>query len=224
VVLARRTGNELLEAMPAGARAELVRRGELVDLSEKQVLGEPGLPVSRLYFPRTCVISIVLPLRSGQRAEAGTVGREGFVGIGALLHRPFDDLALVQIPGDAYAVDVYKAMAVLGEYDEVREVLTGYIGRAYLLAKQTSACNAFHSIEQRTARWLLTAQDRAGRSEFPLTQELLSHMVAATRARVGEVAVRMRVAGIIDYRRGRMQIRDRKRLERASCECYSATR
>lgn len=223
-MLLRRTGNELLDAIPAGARTELLRRGGLVDLSENQVLGAPGQRVSRLYFPTSCVISIVLPLKSGQRAEAGTVGREGFVGIGALLHRAFDDLTLVQIPGDAYAVDVPKAMPLLEEHDELRDILTSYIGRAYLVAKQTTACNAFHSIEQRTARWLLTAQDRAGRSEFPLTQELLSHMVAATRARVGEVAVRMRSAGIIAYSRGQIQIRDRKRLERTSCECYAATR
>ena len=124
-----------------------------------------------------------MPLKSGQRAEAGTVGREGFVGIAALLDLPADDIALVQIPGAAYSVEARKAMPLLAAQGEAREVLTRYIGHAYRVAKQTSACNAFHSIEQRTARWLLTAQDRARRSEFPLTQEMLSHMVAATRAR-----------------------------------------
>ena len=223
-MLARRTDNELLDAMPSGTRAELVRRGGLVELAENQVLGQPGRRVSRLFFPTTCVISIILPLKSGQRAEAGTVGREGFVGIAALLDLPADDIALVQIPGAAYSVEARKAMPLLAAQGEAREVLTRYIGHAYRVAKQTSACNAFHSIEQRTARWLLTAQDRARRSEFPLTQEMLSHMVAATRARVGEVAFRLRAAGLIEYSRGRVQIIDRKRLERASCECYAATR
>lgn len=223
-MLPRRTGNELLDAMPAGPRAELMRAGGLVDLSENEVLGEPGRRVARLFFPTTCVISIILPLKSGQRAETGTVGREGFVGFGALLHRPFDDLTIVQIPGGSYSLQAQKAMAVLAGHDEAREVLTRYIGQAYHAAKQASACNAFHSIEQRTARWLLTAQDRARRSDFPLTQEMLSHMVAATRARVGEVAFRLRAAGVIDYSRGHMHIVDRKRLERASCECYAATR
>jgi len=220
----RRTGNELLDAMAPATRAELLQQAELVDLSENDVLGQPGRRVLRFYFPRTCVVSVVLPLKSGQRAEAGTIGCEGFVGIPALLRRPFDDLTIVQIPGEAYSVDVQKAMALIAAHDEARDILTSYIGHAYHVAKQTTACNAFHSIEQRTARWLLTAQDRARRSQFPLTQELLSHMVAATRARVGEVTFRLRTEGLIDYTRGHIEIKDRKRLERASCECYAATR
>jgi CRP-like cAMP-binding protein len=86
------------------------------------------------------------------------------------------------------------------------------------------ACNSFHSIAQRLARWLLFAHDRAGRPDFPLTHEALSVMLAATRPRVSQAAARLKADGIIDSRRGKMRILDRARLEGVSCECYAATR
>jgi len=219
----RRTGNEVLDRMPAERRGELVRRAELFHLQKEHILAEPRHPSSKVFFPTTAVISVMLPLQMGQRVEAGTVGCEGVVGIPAILGRRPREIAIVQVPGEAYAVDA-SAVAPLLYDEQVGPAIAAYIGYAYTIAKQNGACNAFHGIAQRTARWLLTAQDRARRSEFPLTQELLSHMVGATRARVGEAALALRAAGVIDYRRGRMHIKDRRRLERLSCECYAATR
>ena len=88
---------------------------------------------------------------------------------------------------------------------------------------QSTACNAVHSIEQRLARWLLLAHDRVGRDEFPLTQEFAAMMLGAARPTVTIVAGTLQRAGLITYRRGRITIVDRDRLESASCECYEAT-
>jgi len=85
---------------------------------------------------------------------------------------------------------------------------------------QATACNAVHSVEQRLARWLLLAHDRMGKNEFPLTQEFVAMMLGVSRPSVTIVAGTLEKAGRITYRRGRLAIVDRQRLEAASCECY----
>src|SRR6185436_13582130 len=85
---------------------------------------------------------------------------------------------------------------------------------------QSTACNAMHSVEQRLARWLLMAQDRMGRDDFPLTQEFVAMMLGASRPTVTVVAGTLQKAGLITYHRGRVTIVDREKLESASCECY----
>ncbi len=45
-------------------------------------------------------------------------------------------------------------------------------------------------------------------------------MMGVNRKSVTLAAQQMHAAGLIDYRRGKMQVLDRLGLERASCECY----
>ena len=88
---------------------------------------------------------------------------------------------------------------------------------------QSTACNATHRIEQRLARWLLTAHDRVGKDQFPLTQEFVAMMLGAARPTVTIVAGTLQRAGLITYRRGLISILNREQLEEASCECYRVT-
>ena len=84
---------------------------------------------------------------------------------------------------------------------------------------QTVACNSFHSIEARAARWLLTAHDRAGR-RLELTQESLAGLLGVQRTTVNAVARELQDEGLITTRRGIIEVHDRDGLERRSCECY----
>ncbi|MGE5524586.1 MAG: Crp/Fnr family transcriptional regulator [Rhodospirillaceae bacterium] len=217
-------GNRLIDGLPPSERAAFGKHIEAVELQLEEQLMEPRAPVKRVFFPTTAVCSIIIGLASGQRAEMGTIGNEGFVGIPVVLRARASEFAVVQIPGSAYAMSAATLASLMGEHEALHRALLRYVGYAYHMAKQTTACNAYHSVGQRLARWLLTAHDRARRDEFPLTQELLSHMVAATRPRISEAAAVLRAEGIIDYHHGIMHIRDRSGLESKSCECYAATR
>jgi CRP-like cAMP-binding protein len=88
----------------------------------------------------------------------------------------------------------------------------------------TAACNAHHNLQERLARWLLMAHDRAESNALPLTQEFVSMMLAVRRAGVTVAARSLQATGAIDYERGRIIVLDRKRLEKASCECYGIVR
>ena len=85
---------------------------------------------------------------------------------------------------------------------------------------QCSACTSYHSIGERSARWLLQTRDRVGADTFPLTHEFLGLMLGVRRATVTEAAQALQLSGLISYHRGVVTILDREGLQAASCECY----
>ena len=89
---------------------------------------------------------------------------------------------------------------------------------------QTAACNGRHRLEQRLARWLLMAQDRADGDDLPLSQELLATMLGVRRAGVTEAVGALQRIGAIGLSKGGIVVLDRQALARASCECYAAVR
>ena len=106
----------------------------------------------------------------------------------------------------------------------LRWVLKRYALAFHAQVTMTAACNARHAIEQRLARWLLIAHDRAGADEFAMTHEFMAMMLGVRRPGVSLAANTLQKAGLIQYARGRMAVTDRPSLEAASCECYHVTR
>ena len=88
------------------------------------------------------------------------------------------------------------------------------------LVTQTAACNGNHALDQRLARWLLMAHDRADGDEFAMTQEFLAMMLCVHRPGVTVAARLFQQAGLIRYGQGRLLVTDREGLEAAACECY----
>jgi CRP-like cAMP-binding protein len=113
---------------------------------------------------------------------------------------------------------------LLQHHRALRDAVFVYAGFALNVVGRSVACNSYHSIVERLARWLLNLHDRVGRDHLALTHEMLSQMLAATRPRVSLAAAKLRSLHTIDYQRGVVRILDRKRLEQEACECYEATR
>jgi len=217
------TGNRILDALPAGTRRSFQK--SLIDLSAGNQLFNQGERITHAFFPTTAVCSLVVELASGDKAETGTVGSEGFVGAPLVLGMATShSTGVVQVPGEGYRMPAKSLLDLCRQHEGFRTALLTYAGYCLHVASRAVACNSFHSIVQRAARWLLFAHDRAGKNEFQLTHEFLSAMLAATRPRVSQAAAKLKTDGIIDYRRGTMRILDRKRLEAVSCECYKETK
>ena len=104
----------------------------------------------------------------------------------------------------------------------LRRALDRYSQFVIETISQSAACNRVHVIEERCARWLLMSHDRIGRSEIPLTQELLAQMLGVRRPGVTVAIGILERAGLISHGRGRIAVTDRAGLEAASCECYAA--
>jgi CRP-like cAMP-binding protein len=89
---------------------------------------------------------------------------------------------------------------------------------------QTAVCNRHHSLSQQLCRWLLLSLDRLQGNELVMTQELIANMLGVRREGVTEAAGQLQVDGVIEYRRGRITVLDRARLEQRSCECYAVVK
>jgi CRP-like cAMP-binding protein len=133
-------------------------------------------------------------------------------------------LAVGQIAGECLAMSVAAFDDFVTESAAFRNLVRRYANAYTSLLAHTAACNGAHRTAHRLARWLLTCQDAAGSDEFTITQEYLANTLGVQRPAVSLVAEKLRAEGVISYRRGRMQVRDRARLERRACECYGKIR
>jgi len=217
--------NRLLAALPPDVYQRIAPSLDVVPLKLKDILHKPGEPIQHVYFPVTGFCSILTVLEDGSMVEIATVGNEGMVGTSVVLDgTPPSSASMVQGESEA----CYRMTSVLFKRELDRrgafyELLARYTQAQMGFVMQSTACNAVHSVEQRLARWLLSAHDRMGTTEFPLTQEFVAMMLGATRPTVTVVAGALQRAGLINYHRGRVKILDRKKLEAASCECYATT-
>jgi CRP-like cAMP-binding protein len=217
--------NRLLAALPPDDFAALAPALRPVALDLKRTLHRPGRPIGAVHFPESGVVSLLAPLSGGELLEVGVVGREGLVGLPVVLGEDSSTTeALVQAPGTAWRVPAAELRRALEASAALRALLLRYVQAFLAQVAQTAACNARHPLEERLARWLLMAHDRAEGDAFPMTQEFAAMMLGVRRAGVSVAAAVLQKAGVIAYAHGRVAVLDRAGLEVAACECYGTVR
>jgi CRP-like cAMP-binding protein len=213
--------NRLLALLPAGELEPLRRHAEVVSLRHGHHAIVPDEPIRDVYFPLTCLLSMVTTMEDGATVESGSIGREGMSGIPVLLNAGQTTMpTFCQIPGDSVRVRAEHVRDLYERSDEARRIFNRYVHTVVVVGSQSSACNALHRVEARMCRWLLMSSDGVGSDEVNLTQEYLAAMLGVRRPGVTEVAGKLRAEGLIDYSRGSIRIIDRAGMERRACECY----
>jgi CRP-like cAMP-binding protein len=214
-------GNRLLSTFSREARALLEPFGKLEEVGPGEVVLDRGEQVKSSIFPvDQTMISMAVELTGGRTIEVASIGREGAVGgIISCGQAPAFSRATVLVGGPVFRVPM--------EVIEDAKSRSGFIANIfcrfsdYLLAQvmQSVACNAFHSIPERAARWLLHAQDRAG-DRIALTQEAFAGLLGVQRTTVNAVVRDLLDEGLINTGRGVIRVTDRAGLKRRACECY----
>jgi CRP-like cAMP-binding protein len=154
--------------------------------------------------------------------EVGMVGREGMVGIPLALGTDVSPVrALVQGAGTAMRMKSARFSKEIRKSPQLQHEVYCYANALMAQVSQTAACNRFHVVVARLARWLLMTRDRMRSKEFRLTQEFLSHMLGVRRVGVTKAASALQDRKLIHYSRGKIRILDDKGLEAAACECYA---
>lgn len=213
--------NRLLAALSGAEYQRLEVHLESVPLHFGQVLYEADALIVYVYFPNDSLVSLLTLVDAHSALEVGMVGPEGMLGTALALGAKVSPVrALVQGKGSAMRM---KAGPFLSGFRQglslQREVLLYTHGLMAQIA-QTAACNRFHVIEARLARWLLMTRDRVGASHFFLTQDFLSNMLGVRRVGVTNAAHALRQQQLIDYSRGHLEIIDGHGLEAVACSCY----
>ena len=217
--------NRPLAWLPADDLALLAPHLTEVDFPQGQVLVDVEDRINHVYFPQSGIVSFVIVTSAGQSVEAATIGREGIVSAVSVLGTGVSIVqSMVQIPGSGFRMDAGRFLAAVEQSRNIRHMVDlcaeGLTGQSL----QSIACMAFHSVEARLARWLLTARDQIDSDTIPLTQEFLGQMLGCQRTTVTLVAHTLQAAGIIRYRRGKVQILNPDTLQEAACECYAQTK
>lgn len=216
-------GNRLLSTFSAEDRALIEPFGKLVEFRLGETVQGRGDDVSSTYFPfGAAMVSLVVDLAGGRSIEVASIGHEGAVGgVVSCGRAPAFARAEVLVAGPAFRVDKKALEDAKMRSGHIRNLFCRFSD--YLLAQvmQSVACNNFHTIEQRAARWLLTAQDRAG-SDIELTQEAFAGLLGVQRTTVNAVVRVLQDEGLVTTRRGAIRVVDRAGLKRRACECYDA--
>ena len=217
--------NRILAGLPRKEYARILPSLVRVTLKSGQVLYEPGGIMQTAYFLETAVVSVLSLAEDGTSLEVSVVGDEGMIGVPIVLgSRGLPYKTIVQGSGDAWRM---KAEALRKEFylcGPLHKLILHYLHTVIVHLSQSSACNRFHTVQQRLCRWLLTSQDRGGSNEIESTQEFLSQILGVNRGSASQAAGALQRAGLIRYRRGRITILDRAGLEATACECYRIVR
>jgi CRP-like cAMP-binding protein len=215
--------NELLAAMTRKSYDALLPALVPVTLTFGEVLYRPGEAVTQVYFPCESMVSLLLPVQDHIDIEVGLVGREGMIGASLALGVMDSPVkALVQGAGSALTLSAARFRRELGSDPALQNAVNGYLHSLMQQITQTAACNRFHVVEARLARWLLMTRDRMRSSKFRMTHEFLSHMLGVRRVGVTEAASSLQRQKLIEYTRGAIEILDGPGLEAACCGCYEA--
>ena len=218
----RKSGNRLLDALPQSDFERLVPHIESTPMAFKQVFHKQGHPISYAYFPAGGVGSVTKVMSDGAMIEVATAGLEGMIGTELFLGEGNAiNEGLVQVPGpDGWRIPAAPFVEELQRGGALSDLVRRYTVVFVSNAQQSVACNGLHNVEERCCRWLLTTQDRIREDHVRLTQEFLAVMLGVRRPTVTIVLGTLEKAGLLELHRGEIHIKDRRRLESASCECY----
>jgi CRP-like cAMP-binding protein len=218
VTPAKQSRNGLIQALDAESQGILMRSAVLVDLTLGEAFCHPGANVEFVFFPERGLESLVATTADGAMVETGVVGIEGAVGITeALANAPFFPLANTQVAGSAWKVPAQDCRTVFTK-EPARTLVERYAQFLLAEARQSVACQAFHPLDRRLARWIWECYQRSGMgSELPLTQEFMATMLGNRRASVTEALPKLVPA--VRTARGKVIVDDPAALANYACEC-----
>jgi CRP-like cAMP-binding protein len=223
--LERLTGNYLLDRVPPVERGRLVEASKLVSFNVRDEVDGLRWDEQPVFFPISGVFSLLLTMKDGSFVEVAVVDSEGMLGIPIVLGMNEDPVrAVAQVAGQCIRVPQDRFLQMLHDSKPLDALVRRFIAVSWQTANQTIACNLRHTVKERTCRWLLSVHDRATSDELPVTHEILSGMVGASRQKVTSVMGELQNAELVTLRRSRVRIEDRAGLEQHACECYRVLR
>lgn len=221
ILIAMESPNTLLYLLHPEERAAIITAAEQIALSPGSILHDFEKPIQHVYFLQSGLCSKVALDLSGRKTEVGCIGREGFVGIPAVLgvdaspHR-----SCMETTGTALRIRIGDLIMLIDAYPSVKSAMLRFAHVFMVQIASTALANSRYNVVQRTARWMLMSHDRAEGDELPLTHEFLSIMLGVRRSSItaaihtleGELAVRAD--------RRLITVRDRDKLEELSGGSY----
>lgn len=213
--------NRLLDLLPTATFDSLAADLAPVQLTRGTVIARTDEPIDHVYFLTTGIGSVIVRTPSGNRAEAGLFGKEGFIPTSVIAGiRESQHEMTIQVDADAYAMPFERFRAHLEQQPMLLSVALRAVEVFMIQLAYTAASNAIHDVNIRLARWLLMCHDRLGGGDIRLTHDFLSIMLAVRRSSVTTALHILEGDGLIRASRGSVLIRDRPAMERFAHDAY----
>src|SRR5579863_9629868 len=222
-----RPSNNLLRRLSESDFALLAPHLTLEESAANDLLYDPGDDVDTVHFPcGASLASYLVPNEDGRDVETILVGREGAVGgIVSLGYLPAYTRITVKFGGLFVHLPISKLDAAKTVSASLRNVFARYADCLLAQMFQSTACNAIHSIEQRTAKWIISAMERTnGDNIVPLTHEQLSTLLGVGRSYASRVIQIFKAEGVLETRRGAILVRNREALQKRACQCNESVK
>ena len=218
--------NNLLRALRPNDFALLQPDLRQASVRVGQVLYHPGDEVRQVYFPLDAtLLAFRVLVDDGQAIETALIGREGAVaGVVSSGRLPAYSRIEVWHEGDVLRLDVERLDAAKTQSPAIRNLFARYADCLMAQVFQQVACNAAHSIEQRTAKWIMAAMDRTADPTVPYTQEQLAEALGVGRSYFNRVLQTLKTRGLIETRRGHLTVVDPAGIRALTCRCNDAVR
>lgn len=189
-------------------------------------LYEPGDDVDTVYFPCSdTLISFSVTTDDGRDVETILVGREGAVGgIVSSGYLPAYCRITIKFGGDLVWLPVTRLEEIKKSSPTLQSIFARYADCVLAQVFQSTACNAVHTIEQRTAKWILATVERTGNDVVPLTHEELASILGVGRSYVSRVIKLFKQDGILETKRGALAIRNSSALRKRACNCNNGVK
>jgi hypothetical protein len=223
----QRPFNNLLRRLSASDFALIAPHLAPEEAKAGELLYNPGDHVDTVHFPcGPSLASFLVPSEDGRDVETILVGREGAVGgIVSQGHLPAYTRIMVKFGGPFARLPIGKLEAAKTRSATLRNVFARYADCLLAQILQSTACNAIHSIEQRTAKWILSAMERTnGDNIVPLTHEQLAALLGVGRSYTSRVMQTFKAEGVLETRRGSILIRNREALRIRACLCNESVK
>lgn len=217
--------NRILAGLSTAEYGRLIDDLEPVSLQLGQLIHESGAVVNYVYFPISCIASLMSTTENGSSAELAMIADDGLIGTGLVLggdtapHR-----VVVHRAGNAYRMRAEVMRWELEQGGRLQRLALGYVRAQMAQMAQNVVCNRHHTVVQQLCRWLLLNLDRIAGNQIVVTQEQISNRLGVRREGITEAAGKLQAAGLIRYSRGHITINDRPGLEARVCECYAAVK
>jgi hypothetical protein len=219
--------NNLLRRLSASDFALIEPHLIPVDAPPNDLLYSPGDDVETVHFPcGPSLVSYMVTNEDGRDVETILIGREGAVGgIVSQGYLPAYTRICVKFAGPFVRLPVSRLDAAKQKSRALSQVFARYADCMLAQIFQSTACNAIHSIEQRTAKWIIAAMDRTeGDEVVPLTHEQLATLLGVGRSYTSRVIQTFKAEGTLETRRGSILVRNPDALRLRACKCNDAVK
>lgn len=219
------TYNFLLSVLPRAAQERIFPQLKKMLLPQGTVIYAAGQDADYVYFPTDAIISLLNVMADGDSTEISVVGKDGIVGIAVFMGgESTPSRAVVRSAGTAFRLPANQLRKEFDNCPELRVLMLRYTQTLIAQMAQTAVCNRHHSVDQQLCRCLLLSLDRLPSNVLIMTQELIANILGVRRESVTEAASKLLKLEAIDYRRGRITVLERRKLEKLSCECYEVVK